>query len=242
MSQSSVAYVGSELEVFAHAHHWRAYWKSQISPFIGRNVLEVGAGIGSVTRLLCNPDMNRWVAMEPDPSMYQRLRQMAERGELEKNCAVRAGTIADLDPSESFDSILYIDVLEHIKDDRIELEHALRHLEPNGHLIVLAPAHQSLFTPFDSAIGHFRRYSLPSLATLSPPGARMILSRYLDCVGLFASLGNRLFLHSSSPTLKQIKFWDSLLVRISVKVDPFLNYKLGKSVIVIWQKMSGKRS
>ena len=119
---------------------------------------------------------------------------------------------ADLDPAESFDSILYIDVLEHIKDDRTELEMASRHLEPNGHLIVLAPAHQSLFTPFDSAIGHFRRYSLPGLAALSPLGTRMILSRYLDCIGLFASLGNRLLLHSSSPTLKQIKFWDSLLV------------------------------
>ena len=236
MSQTSFAYVGSELEIFAHAHRWRAYWKSQILPYVGQNVLEVGAGIGSVTRLLCAPEMKRWVAMEPDPSMGQRLRQMAERGELERNCVVRVGTVADLDPAESFDSILYIDVLEHIKDDRIELEKALHHLEPNGHLIVVAPAHQSLFTPFDSAIGHFRRYSLSTLATLSPPGARMILSRYLDCIGLFASLGNRLLLHSSSPTLKQIKFWDSWLVRISVKVDSFLNYKLGKSVIVIWQK------
>jgi 2-polyprenyl-3-methyl-5-hydroxy-6-metoxy-1,4-benzoquinol methylase len=239
MSPNSFAYVGSELEIFAHAHHWRAYWKSQILPFVGQHVLEMGAGIGSVTRLLCTPEVKRWVALEPDPLMGQRLRQMAERGELERNCAVRVGTIADLDPAESFDSILYIDVLEHIEDDRIELEKAWHHLEPKGHLIVLAPAHQSLFTPFDSAIGHFRRYSLPSLATLSPPGARVILSRYLDSIGLFASLGNRLLLHSSSPTLKQIKFWDSLLVRISVKVDPFLNYKLGKSVMVVWQKMSG---
>jgi hypothetical protein len=46
-------------------------------------------------------------------------------------------------------------------------------------------------------------------------------------------------LHSSNPTVKQIKFWDSWLVRISVKVDPFLKFKLGKSVLVIWQKISG---
>jgi 2-polyprenyl-3-methyl-5-hydroxy-6-metoxy-1,4-benzoquinol methylase len=239
MSQTSFTYVGSELETFAHAHRWRAYWKSQISPYIGENVLEVGAGIGSVTRLLCKPDMKRWVAMEPDLSMCQNLHQMADKGGLGKNCVVRVGTIEGLNPAESFDSILYIDVLEHIKDDRRELDKAVHHLEPNGHLIVLAPAHQSLFTPFDSAIGHFRRYTLSGLATLSPPGAKIILSRYLDCIGLLASLGNRLLLHASNPTVKQIKFWDSWLVRISVKVDPFLNFKLGKSVIVVWQKISG---
>ena len=239
MPQTSFTYVGSELETFAHAHRWKAYWKSQITPYLGENVLEIGAGIGSVTRLLCNPNIKRWVAMEPDLSMCQKLRQMAERGELERSCVVRVGTIEDLVPAESFDSILYIDVLEHIKDDRRELEKAVQHLEPNGYLIVLAPAHQSLFTSFDSSIGHFRRYTLSGLATLSPPGTKIILSRYLDCIGLLASLGNRLLLHSSNPTLKQIKFWDSWLVRISVKMDHFLNFKLGKSVVVVWQKVSG---
>jgi 2-polyprenyl-3-methyl-5-hydroxy-6-metoxy-1,4-benzoquinol methylase len=201
--------------------------------------LEVGAGIGSVTRLLCKADIKRWLAMEPDLAMVQNLRQMAETGELKENCVIRCGTIYDLEPGESLDTILYIDVLEHIKDDRQELEKAVGHLEPDGHLILLAPAHQCLFTPFDSAIGHFRRYRLPGLETLSPPGCKMILARYLDCIGLLASLGNRLFLHSAQPTLKQIKFWDSWLVRISVIIDPVLNFRVGKSVLVIWRKFSG---
>ena len=171
--------------------------------------------------------------------MFQQLRRMAENGELERTCLVRAGTIEDLDPGESFDSILYIDVLEHIDDDRRELEKAAQHLAPNGHLIVVAPAHQSLFTPFDSAIGHFRRYTLPGLARLSPPGAKIVLSRYLDSIGVLLFLGNRLLLHASHPTLKQIRFWDCWLVRISVKMDTVLSFRLGKSVVVIWQKVSG---
>ena len=236
MSETSFQYCGSELEIFAHAQRWKAYWKSQILAYIGQNVLEMGAGIGSVTRLLCEPDM-KWLAMEPDFSMCQKLRHRAERGEIQRNCLIRAGTIDDLQCSESFDSILYIDVLEHIKGDRIELEKAVQHLQANGHLIVLAPAHQSLFTPFDSAIGHFRRYALADLLALSPPGSKVILSRYLDCAGLLASVGNRFLLHSSAPTLKQITFWDSWLVPISVKVDSVLNYRLGKSVLVFWQKM-----
>jgi 2-polyprenyl-3-methyl-5-hydroxy-6-metoxy-1,4-benzoquinol methylase len=239
MSQTLINYVGSELETFAHARRWKAYWKSQIASYLGVNVLETGAGIGSVTRLLCKPDIKRWVAMEPDPSMCQKLCRMVQMGELGKNCVVRGGTIEDLNSAELFDTILYIDVLEHIEDDRRELEKAVQHLESYGHLIILAPAHQSLYTPFDSAIGHFRRYTLASLARLSPAGIKIILSRYLDSIGLLASLGNRLLLHSSKPTVKQIKFWDSWLVSVSVKLDPLMNFKLGKTALVIWKKISG---
>jgi 16S rRNA A1518/A1519 N6-dimethyltransferase RsmA/KsgA/DIM1 with predicted DNA glycosylase/AP lyase activity len=63
---------------------------SQISPYVGHNVLEMGPGIGSVT-LLCNRNMKRWVAMEPDYSMFQQLRRMAENGELERTCLVEPG-------------------------------------------------------------------------------------------------------------------------------------------------------
>ena len=111
MSKTTLfTYVGSELEVFAHAHRWRAYWKAQILPYIGKNVLEVGAGIGSATRLLCNPAIGRWVAMEPDLAMCKILLQMTEGGELGKNCLIRNGTTRSLNPIESFDTILYIDV------------------------------------------------------------------------------------------------------------------------------------
>ena len=66
-------------------------------------------------------------------------------------CAVLNRVRAPAD--ERFDTILYIDVLEHIDDDLGELARSATHLRPGGHLIVLAPAHQALYSPFDKAIG-----------------------------------------------------------------------------------------
>jgi SAM-dependent methyltransferase len=151
---------------------------------------------------------------------------------------VEVGTIRGLEEA-SFDTILYVDVLEHIEDDRGELERAAARLRPGGRLVVLAPAHQWLFSPFDSAIGHFRRYTKRSLRELAPPGLELTRLRYLDSVGLLASGANRFLLKSSSPNLGQIRFWDRVLVRASRMVDPLLAYSVGKSVLSVWSFEAG---
>ena len=138
---------------------------------------------------------------------------------------------------ERFDTILYIDVLEHIERDREELEQATEFLNPDGHLIILAPAHQWLFSPFDTAVGHFRRYSRRSLLRLGPSGMRVVQTRYLDSVGLLASLANRLLLRNALPTAGQIRVWDSYMVPCSQFFDPMIRYKFGKAVIVVWRRL-----
>ena len=93
---------------------------------------------------------------------------------LPRTVELLTGTIADiLDRPQRFDAVLYIDVLEHIEDDRGELERATRLLREGGYLIVLSPAHQWLFSPFDEAIGHFRRYDRRSLGALQPAGTAL---------------------------------------------------------------------
>jgi len=98
-----------------------------------------------------------------------------------------------------FDTILYVDVLEHIEKDYAEVALSARRLKPGGHLIALSPAHCWLYSPFDQAIGHFRRYTKQTFAGLTPPVLEIICLRYLDSVGMLASLGNRLILNRSMP-------------------------------------------
>jgi hypothetical protein len=137
-----------------------------------------------------------------------------------------------------FDTILYIDVLEHIERDAEELQGAADRLAVNGHLIVLSPAHQWLFAPFDAAIGHYRRYTRASLRNLTPQGLDLRRLRYLDCVGLLASSGNRFVLRSAMPTPSQIALWDKLMVPMSSVLDRLAGYRLGKTVYAIWQRPS----
>lgn len=105
-----------------------------------------------------------------------------------------------------------------------------------GHLVVLAPAHQMLFTAFDSAIGHFRRYNREALLALTPNGLIPQKAVYLDSVGLLASLGNRFVLRSATPKASQIRLWDNFMVPLSRFIDPLTGYGFGKSVVTVWRR------
>lgn len=235
MDTTTIDYAGSELELFRAATRWKEYWSACLRPYVSGRVLEVGAGIGGTTGVLATGREEEWVCLEPDPAMASRLRAAAEAGRLPPTCRVRTGTLADVAASDRFDTILYIDVLEHIEDDRAELARAAAHLAPGGHLVVLAPAHRFLFTPFDQAIGHFRRYDRASLLGLEPPGVRVAAAFYLDSVGMLASLGNRLLLRSGMPTEGQIRLWDKAMVPLSRRLDPLLRRSVGKTVVTVWK-------
>jgi 2-polyprenyl-3-methyl-5-hydroxy-6-metoxy-1,4-benzoquinol methylase len=229
-------YSGDELEVFEHAKNWKKYWSGQISPHIGRRILEVGAGIGSTATTLRDIEFDKWLCIEPDSSLCARIEEKIGSDVLSRKLEVRACLTSDIDAVESFDTILYIDVLEHIEDDKAELSYAADLLERDGRVIVVSPAHNYLYSPFDKKIGHFRRYSKESLIAAIPPGLELIDIRYLDSVGLLASLANKLLLKTSDPTRGQIKIWDSFMVPVSVGVDWLIRYSAGKSVMAIMKK------
>ncbi len=231
-------YVGSELDLFAGARNWKAYWSRRIDSFLSGDVLEVGAGIGSNTELMCDRAAGRWVCLEPDPGLASKLSESLERINHNSRFQNLCGTLQSLDSRESFDTIVYIDVLEHIEDDLAEMQEAARRLRPNGRIVVLSPAHQWLFTPFDASIGHFRRYNRASLKRVSPEGLSLERMFYLDACGIFASAANQLFLRQSMPTRSQIETWDRWMIPVSRVVDPALGYSLGKSIVGVWRKPS----
>lgn len=232
-------YIGKELEVFQHAKNWKLYWRRRITPYMGDSILDVGAGLGATIDVFQDANFKKWVALEPDKDMVEGLRQRQSNGTLPAWCEVFQSTIAELHPTQLFDSILYIDVLEHIEHDKLELQTASQHLNVNGYLIVLSPAFQYLYTPFDEAIGHYRRYNKQTLAATTPSNCKLISSFYLDSVGVLASLGNRLFLRSSEPNIKQIKLWDTFMVPISRYIaDPVVLNSFGRSIVNVWQRSS----
>jgi SAM-dependent methyltransferase len=224
-------YVGSELELFKKARNWKAYWRAQIAEFVRGEVLEVGAGIGANTLTLSSLAYDHWTCLEPDAVLAARIE--LPPGGRHKTVV---GTVADLSAEAKFDAILYIDVLEHIEDDAGEIARAAARLKPGGALIVMSPAHPVLFTPFDAAIGHFRRYTRASLRQTAPATLRVEKLVYLDAAGMLASAGNRVLLRSAMPTERQILTWDRLLVPISRLIDPIFAGRVGKNVLGIWRK------
>lgn len=231
----SMDYVGTELELFAGATNWKAYLARQMGEFFYGRVLEVGAGIGANIMLLFNPNVSHWLALEPDVNLASQIEEKRVRREIPDGCVVVAGTIDDIPPSERFDVVVYVDVLEHIAADREEIAKAAGRLTPGGRLVILSPAHQYLFSPFDRSVGHVRRYDAASLSALTPSGCRIERIRLLDSAGFLLSLGNRLVTKSSMPTRAQIALWDKVFVPVSRVLDPLTGYRFGKSILLVWQ-------
>ena len=231
-------YVGIELDLFAQVTNWNAYIKSEIGRYIKGHVLEVGAGIGGITKIFFTGREESWTCLEPNEDLFQRLTKSMEQLLFNKNEFPKAirGNIDYPALNRKFDTILYIDVLEHIKNDELEIIKAARKLKKNGCLVVLAPAHQFLYSPFDAKIGHFRRYHRKRLIAIRPVDTKLLRVRYLDSVGCLASLGNKIILRAGIPTKNQIILWDRWMVPLSRIFDSAFGHKIGKSIYIVWQK------
>ena len=114
-------YIGQELELFALATNWKRYVKAEIGKYLIGDVLEIGAGIGGTTLALHDGTARRWVCLEPDDDQAKRLRTTLTRSWGVYAPAVIAGSLRALADRQSFDCVLYLDVLEHILDDRRQI-------------------------------------------------------------------------------------------------------------------------
>lgn len=229
-------YPGEELQVFEAATNWKNYFAGHISGYLKGKILEVGAGIGGTTLLLNKGKADNWLLLEPDETMQQILQQKIKDKLLPSNCKAVKGTLNSLDKNDKFDCIIYIDVLEHIEDEATEIKKAADHLEKGGHLIILSPAFQFLYSPFDKAIGHYRRYNRKTLSAIQPASLARKKIIYLDSIGFFASLLNKIILRQSYPAKRQVQLWDQWMIPVSKITDHVFFYSFGKSILVVWRK------
>jgi len=137
----------------------------QFRPYVGQRVVEAGCGIGNFTELLL--DRERLVCLDNDPLYVEMIAWRL--GHLENLRPLRfdlsdTSAYHALKP-ERVDTIVCLNVLEHIAPDEQVLRAYYDLLEPGGHAIILVPAHPSLYGPCDAAIGHERRYTQPELHT-----------------------------------------------------------------------------
>jgi SAM-dependent methyltransferase len=145
------------LEVTREARNYNTWVYGRARPFLGRRILDVGAGIGTFTELAL-ADGRDVTALEPDASFAAALE--AEFGAHPRARIVCATAEAFRDRAPSpFDAVISFNVLEHIADDESALQAARDLLRPGGHLLLLVPAHPLLLGDVDRALGHVRRYS-----------------------------------------------------------------------------------
>jgi hypothetical protein len=114
---------------------------------------------------------------------------------------------------------------------------AATHLRSGGRIVVLSPAFNWLYSEFDRAVGHYRRYTRKDAERLTIQCLSLQRVFFLDSIGFFASLTNRLLLRASTPSKNQVRLWDRRFVPISVYSDMAFGSLFGKSIVMVWQKI-----
>ena len=228
-------YSGKELDAFSYAKRWKRYWWGQIRPFVGCDILEVGAGCGNNVGIFNLKPGIHYTGIEPDQELADVLKLRLDEMSFEKSSVV-VGCSGQLVGKHCFDTVVYLDVLEHIEDDKAELRLAFDLLREGGHLIILSPAYQWLYSAFDRSVGHWRRYNVAALKSVIPEGGIEVRVRHLDSVGLLASVAMKIFSRSGKASKGSVTIWDRMLVPISRCVDPLMRYWLGRSLLVIVRK------
>lgn len=134
---------------------------------------------------------------------------------------------------------MYLDVIEHIKEDAKEIKKAFNLLKKNGTLIICVPAFQFLYTAYDKRIGHYRRYSKKNIKDLLYScGIKKFKSQYFDFIGFCLILFSKLLIKDNLRNFSlKIKLWN-YLIPISRIIDLiFMKYFFGKSLLIKIKKL-----
>lgn len=147
------------LRAMEDAGHFCRWIADVITPFLGSSVLEIGAGIGNLTRLLCSGRQEYIVTGRDDEYMHHLRRLMGHRPKLRAVVCDPANR-ADFEPFRGrMESVVCLNVLEHMPDDSAVLQNIYSSLKPGGRAVILVPQGARAFGTLDRVLGHFRRYS-----------------------------------------------------------------------------------
>jgi SAM-dependent methyltransferase len=195
------------LDRMADAANYNAWLFRRARPFLGRRVLDFGAGVGTFTELIA--EHAEVVALEPDPAFLPRLRG---RFNGRTDVQVVHGTDEEIAQLGTFDSVICLNVLEHIREDDIVLGRLAAALVQGGYLLLLVPAHRALFGGIDRSVGHERRYGRSLLrARLEQAQLAPVELRYVNPVGALGWLVSSRVLGREQVPKGPLRLYDALV-------------------------------
>lgn len=226
-------YFGLDLEAMSEADRYAREIVRGFSPYLGQRVAEVGAGIGNISVLLLERGINSLLAIEPDHLMHQRLAERLKPNASAIACKGFLATVIEQGRIGAVDSVVSVNVLEHVKDDAEELALMRSVLRPGGHLCLWVPASPALYSRFDRMLGHHRRYRKSELAArLRGAGFEILQLGYRDLAGLFAwflccrVLGQTL-------TRRKVGLYDRFVVPVTSALGRWVQPPLGKNLFAV---------
>ena len=232
--------------LFANYNNYRKYQFNLIRQFIGKNILEVGSGDKGFTRQIVaeKPNLDRLVSIEPSPTLFQAYKDNIR---FPPTVSFQCVDLFDIHAQSfgSFDTIIFIHVLEHIENDKQALDHAYNLLQADGTVLIEVPALQCLYSHHDESLGHYRRYDKEILRLIVDPEKYAIEKIwYQDPIGVIGSLyffKIRRFCLKSDQGLELVKnegkLYDKFIIPIEETIEKFVTFPFGLSLTAILKKI-----
>jgi SAM-dependent methyltransferase len=251
---------GATLERMSQAPAYNGWMYDRISRWVGQRVLEIGSGLGNLSQYFI--DRDRVVLTDTDAEYREELRRQfgGDRRQSERrvsNEELRIGHRSGHDrraknidvleftlptvpaelQGERFDTIICLNVLEHIEDDLGSLRTMRELLRPEGNLVLLVPALPSIYGTLDRALGHFRRYT-PSLLKdcCKEAGLAMHHLEYFNIVGILGWFWAGRIKRSDTIPLGPLTLYNKLVPLF--RLERFVPFRVGMSLIAVGRPAS----
>ena len=196
------------------------------------NVIDFGAGIGTLASAWENITHTKPTCIEIDPELQKVLK---------KRDFICYSSIQELNKRSSFDGVYTSNVLEHIENDVSALSDIHHVLKENGTLVIFVPAFPILFGQLDKAAGHYRRYTKKDIIhKLNKTHFDVVRCEYAESIGFFVMLAIKLFGYKNTFNLgsqKSMRIYDQFIYPLNYFLDKLgLKYCFGKNLLVVAKK------
>jgi SAM-dependent methyltransferase len=229
------------LEVVAEAENFNLWMYNTILPYCSGEILEIGSGIGNISDYFLKN--NYTITLSDIRDNYCDV--LGEK--YSTNPYLKAVINIDIiDPDfdnkhanlfESFDTIYALNIVEHVKDDKLAIANCKKLLKKGGNLIILVPAYQKLYNIFDKELEHYRRYNQNNLDKLFVENELQIIHRqYFNFIGIFGWWFSGSILKKKTIPGGQMKLYNSLVSVFKI-IDKVILNKMGLSVITVGKKV-----
>jgi 2-polyprenyl-3-methyl-5-hydroxy-6-metoxy-1,4-benzoquinol methylase len=237
--------VGIEtLDILSSANKFNKWVYETIKPFCRGEILEIGSGIGNISKYFLEGEakitlsdirVNYCKYLEDNFKKYSSLREILNLDLVDPLFETKY-----INYFNKFDTVFALNVVEHIKNDKLAMKNAKKLLKPSGKLIVLVPAYNFLYNNFDKELYHYRRYNLRTLqSAFTMADLNIIKGFYFNCVGMLGWYVSGKLQGNKNIPKSQVSIYNKLVWFFRI-ADKIVMNKTGLSVIVVGEKTQDK--
>ena len=236
MSSTHFSYSSTELDGMAEAKNYYRWILTCFIPYLGKRVVEIGAGVGTFSEVMLNGTaIAELILVEPADNLFPVLKERFSGNPRVR--PVHGYGAENMDSSGSPDTVVLVNAIEHVESDDSLLQAIHRMLAPGGRVLLLAPALPSLYGSLDEAFGHVRRYTKPILASkLERAGFHLERMHYLNLPGVISwFLAGKIFRWRTLQP-KSVRTYDRWVVPWVSKVEGYWKPMIGQSLVAVGRK------